>query len=208
MLRELVVAFFVFIFLYLFIYVMFEYVMKYLHTKYQHLYSYYDDRYSRGLRKGCLSGCTPEGTCPGGNFCYDDQGPNPSCCAYDFQCNSCKQAYDKTKGYGVSQDQMLTHPATSPGGIGEYRKRTIVTTPTQRAIPRTNNTYIGPSGGAGRTGRVAGASWRLPITTFKKEQKIPPGNIRFQRDIQRLRLDLQDRGPFGAPPIEKYSNLY
>ena len=62
----------------------------YLHNKYQNAYNINDPSYSKGLRPGCLPGCTAEGTCPQGNFCYDALSDNPSCCAYDFQCESCK----------------------------------------------------------------------------------------------------------------------
>ena len=95
MLKQLLSSIFILAFLILFLYVVYFYINRYLELKYQNLYSFYDDRYSRGLKPGCLPGCTPEGECPNGNFCYADLGKNPKCCAYDFQCKSCKNAYDK-----------------------------------------------------------------------------------------------------------------
>ena len=62
----------------------------YSHNMFQQVYSVNDPRYSKGVRPGCLPGCTAEGECPQGNFCYDALGDNPSCCAYDFQCEGCK----------------------------------------------------------------------------------------------------------------------
>ena len=83
-------AIFVIIFIYLIGLVFYTKIMDYLHYKYQTLYSFHHPKYTRNLRPGCLPGCTKKGECPNGNFCYNALGDNPSCCAYDFQCNSCK----------------------------------------------------------------------------------------------------------------------
>lgn len=70
--------------------VIYHLLTNYLHWKYQTIYSTNNPNYSNNLTPGCLPGCTPQGECPNGNFCYNATGKNPSCCAYDFQCNSCK----------------------------------------------------------------------------------------------------------------------
>jgi len=90
MFDSMIVFIFVVIFLTLFFLVGYDFLIRYLDRKYQAIYSYYDPRYSRNLRPGCLPGCTSKGECPNGNFCYNALGPNPTCCAYDFQCESCK----------------------------------------------------------------------------------------------------------------------
>lgn len=79
---------FILAFVSLIAYLLHQYIMQYLHSKYQrHL------RISQIQTPGCLAGCTKEGECPYGNLCYDDLGPRPGCCAYDFQCDQCKKLY-------------------------------------------------------------------------------------------------------------------
>lgn len=41
--------------------------------------------------KQLLRGCTKNGECPNGNFCYNCEGPNATCCCYDFQCQESKE---------------------------------------------------------------------------------------------------------------------
>lgn len=50
--------------------------------------------HSRGPKyhgKRLLRGCTRNGKCPNGNFCYNCEGPNATCCCYDFQCQESRQ---------------------------------------------------------------------------------------------------------------------
>ena len=89
MFESFIVFIFVTIFFVLFFLVGYDFLMRYLDAKYQTLYGNYDPRYSRNLRPGCLPGCNSRGECPNGNFCYNATGPNPTCCAYDFQCKTC-----------------------------------------------------------------------------------------------------------------------
>ena len=79
--------FIIFIFLAVSLTVIYHLFRNFLQQKYQTA----QQEYSKGVRPGCLPGCTAEGTCPQGNFCYDALGDNPSCCAYDFQCEACKK---------------------------------------------------------------------------------------------------------------------
>ena len=90
MFDSIIVFIFVVIFLTLLLLVGYDFLIRYLNRKYQAIYSFSDPRYSRNLHPGCLPGCTSQGECPNGNFCYNALGPNPTCCAYDFQCESCK----------------------------------------------------------------------------------------------------------------------
>ena len=39
--------------------------------------------------KICPKGCT-RGVCDLNKYCKDHHGPKPKCCAFDFQCNYCK----------------------------------------------------------------------------------------------------------------------
>lgn len=81
---------FILAFVTLIAYLLHQYITQHLHRKYQgHL------RIKQMKLPGCLAGCTKNGECPYGNYCYDDLGPNPSCCAYDFQCNQCKKLYSE-----------------------------------------------------------------------------------------------------------------
>lgn len=41
--------------------------------------------------KRLLRGCTRNGKCPNGNFCYNCEGPGATCCCYDFQCQESKE---------------------------------------------------------------------------------------------------------------------
>lgn len=50
--------------------------------------------------KSCPSGCT-RGTCKYNPKCRNHLGANPECCAFDFQCQYCK---DKTGNYYLKPD--------------------------------------------------------------------------------------------------------
>lgn len=56
--------------------------------------SQHDYLHSKGPKhhgKRLLRGCTKNGECPNGNFCYNCEGPNATCCCYDFQCQESKE---------------------------------------------------------------------------------------------------------------------
>jgi hypothetical protein len=63
-------------------------------NKYQTIYFLNHPFYNRGHKTNrnsghCPRGCASDGTCIGGQFCFNSYGKTPHCCSYDEQCKGC-----------------------------------------------------------------------------------------------------------------------
>ena len=123
MLTTLIAFLFLLVFLLLILIPLQEGLLQYLHQKYQLIYHRNDPKYSINLRRGCLPGCTADGKCLYGNYCYDALGPNPQCCAYDFQCSECSKEHQNELDYIKKKRVDVTTQTPSLAQEEAIRKR-------------------------------------------------------------------------------------
>ena len=103
-------------------YLLYESIYINTHNKYINLY-----KTKRDENRKCPSGCV-RGLCEYGEYCRNHYPPNPRCCAFDFQCQNCKDP-NTGKIYRPEDEEDLMasidanyYKANTPGEINELNR--------------------------------------------------------------------------------------
>lgn len=109
-------------------YLLYEFIYSSAHHRYVTVYNDYRKRKDQTHK--CPNGCI-RGRCEYGEYCRNHYPPNPRCCAFNFQCQNCK---DKDTGNiyrpGDEEDLMASinanyYKANTPGEINELNREIV-----------------------------------------------------------------------------------
>lgn len=106
-------------------YLLYEFLHSSAHQRYVTVYNNYRKRKNQTHK--CPSGCV-RGVCEYGEYCRHHYPPNPRCCAFNFQCQNCKDPETGNIYRPGDEEDLLAsinanyYTANSPSEINELNR--------------------------------------------------------------------------------------